>query len=55
MKTKKRNLYDVDCRCDDVLSVGTITEKSDKPSRYRRKKGLRQLFDVNKNSEDACN
>jgi len=38
-----------------LLPVGNVTEKSEEPSRYRRKKGLRQLFSANKNNDDASN
>jgi len=37
------------------VAVGAVKEKFEKPSRYRRKKGLRQLFNANKNSEDSSN
>jgi len=39
----------------DMLHVGAVAEKPEKPSRYRRKKGLRQLFNANRNNDDASN
>jgi len=51
-------LYEVSistCSHAVVLSVETSAGKTDKPSRYRRKKGLHQLFSANKDNEDASN
>ena len=42
-----------DCVVVDILCIGTATEKSEKLSRCRRKKGLRQLFSAN--GKDASN
>jgi len=39
--------------CVGVSSVGSVKEKSEKPARYRRKKGLRQLFNANKNDDTS--
>ena len=43
-----------DRECVVVSYVGSVKEKPEKPARYRRKKGLRQLFNANKN-DDASN
>ena len=37
------------------FGVGAVTEKSEKPAKYRRKKGLRQLFTANKTNEEHSN
>jgi len=36
-----------------MFFAGNVSEKSEKPSRYRRKKGLRQLFSAHRSNTDA--